>query len=336
MESTYIELIGINESRLSKEEISEDNLKDNEALIKAEYSMISAGTELSRAFGLKKGFSYPVRPGYCMVGKVLKKGKALDFEVNDRVFVNAPHASVVRRSHENKVQGPLIFKIPDDIDPIKASAINLLLVAIQGVNLSDAKIGDSVGVFGLGNIGILVAAMYKKMGLKVIGIDPVKHRLDLAKKMGIDYLIDQKDPKEEIDRLTDNKGLDISVDVTGLSEVIINCIENTRSYGQVILLGSPRVSYEVDITPVLSNIHMKNLIVKGGFNKTTPVSPVDGSNNSLINNLNKVFDLLRSDDFDISILISDVIDPKDCEKAYYDLMYNKDKVNLIVYDWSNY
>lgn len=336
MKSTYIELIGINESRLSKEEISEDNLKDNEALIKAEYSMISAGTELSRAFGLKKGFSYPVRPGYCMVGKVLKKGKALDFEVNDRVFVNAPHASVVRRSHENKVQGPLIFKIPDDIDPIKASAINLLLVAIQGVNLSDAKIGDSVGVFGLGNIGILVAAMYKKMGLKVIGIDPVKHRLDLAKKMGIDYLIDQKDPKEEIDRLTDNKGLDISVDVTGLSEVIINCIENTRSYGQVILLGSPRVSYEVDITPVLSNIHMKNLIVKGGFNKTTPVSPVDGSNNSLINNLNKVFDLLRSDDFDISILISDVIDPKDCEKAYYDLMYNKDKVNLIVYDWSNY
>lgn len=336
MESTYIELIGINESRLSKEEISEDNLKDNEALIKAEYSMISAGTELSRAFGLKKGFSYPVRPGYCMVGKVLKKGKALDFEVNDRVFVNAPHASVVRRSHEDKVQGPLIFKIPDDIDPIKASAINLLLVAIQGVNLSDAKIGDSVGVFGLGNIGILVAAMYKKMGLKVIGIDPVKHRLDLAKKMGIDYLIDQKDPKEEIDRLTDNKGLDISVDVTGLSEVIINCIENTRSYGQVILLGSPRVSYEVDITPVLSNIHMKNLIVKGGFNKTTPVSPVDGSNNSLINNLNKVFDLLRSDDFDISVLISDVIDPKDCQKTYYDLMYNKDKVNLIVYDWSNY
>lgn len=336
MESTYIELIGINESRLSKEEISEDNLKDNEALIKAEYSMISAGTELSRAFGLKKGFSYPVRPGYCMVGKVLKKGKALDFEVNDRVFVNAPHASVVRRSHEDKVQGPLIFKIPDDIDPIKASAINLLLVAIQGVNLSDAKVGDSVGVFGLGNIGILVAAMYKKMGLKVIGIDPVKHRLDLAKKMGIDYLIDQKDPKEEIDRLTDNKGLDISVDVTGLSEVIINCIENTRSYGQVILLGSPRVSYEVDITPVLSNIHMKNLIVKGGFNKTTPVSPVDGSNNSLINNLNKVFDLLRSDDFDISVLISDVIDPKECQKAYYDLMYNKDKVNLIVYDWSNY
>lgn len=336
MESTYIELIGINESRLSKEEISEDNLKDNEALIKAEYSMISAGTELSRAFGLKKGFSYPVRPGYCMVGKVLKKGKALDFEVNDRVFVNAPHASVVRRSHEDKIQGPLIFKIPDDIDPIKASAINLLLVAIQGVNLSDAKIGDSVGVFGLGNIGILVAAMYKKMGLKVIGIDPVKHRLDLAKKMGIDYLIDQKDPKEEIDRLTNNKGLDISVDVTGLSEVIINCIENTRSYGQVILLGSPRVSYEVDITPVLSNIHMKNLIVKGGFNKTTPVSPVDGSNNSLINNLNKVFDLLRSDDFDISVLISDVIDPKECQKAYYDLMYNKDKVNLIVYDWSNY
>ena len=336
MEAYYVELTGINESRLSKEEISEDNLKDNEAIIKAEYSMISAGTELSRAFGLKKGFSYPVRPGYCMVGRVLKKGDGLDVEVGDRVFVNAPHASIVRRSHENKIQGPLIFKIPDDINPVEASTLNLLLVAIQGINLSQIKLGDTVGVFGLGNIGILVAAIYKKMGCKVIGIDPVSSRCNLAKKMSIEHVIASENPKKEIDKLTNNKGLDIAIDVTGLSNVIMDCIFNTKAYGQVILLGSPRQSYTCDITPVLSDIHMKNLIVKGAFNKTTPVYPVDGSNNSLINNLDKAITLLRDESFDISVLISDVIDPKDCQKAYYDLMYNKDKFNLLVYDWNKY
>jgi len=75
MKSYYVSLDGINESSVKQEEIDDINLSDDEAIIKAEYSMISAGTELSRAFALKKGFKYPVRPGYCMVGKVLKNGK---------------------------------------------------------------------------------------------------------------------------------------------------------------------------------------------------------------------------------------------------------------------
>ncbi len=331
MDSYYVELTGIGKSHLNQEDILTEDLKDNEALIKAEYSMISSGTELSRAFGLKKGFSYPVRPGYCMVGRILEKGKDIKAEKGDLVFVNAPHASLVRRTHGDLVQGPLIFKLPQDIDPIEATAINLLLVAIQGVNLSNAKLGDRVGVFGLGNIGILVACMFKKLGCKVIGIDPVKERCDLAASMGIEEMICAQDPKEYLE-----EGLDVSVDVTGLSPVIIHCVENARNYGEVILLGSPRQSYECDVTPLLSMIHMKDLTVKGAFNNTTPVEAVSGSNDSLENNLHKVCDLIRNKDIDISKLISKVIDPKDCEQAYYDLMYNKDKVNLIVYDWRDY
>ncbi|MBO4919564.1 MAG: zinc-binding alcohol dehydrogenase [Erysipelotrichaceae bacterium] len=331
MKNYYVELTGIGESHLNEEEIPTEDLNDNEALIKAEYSMISSGTELSRAFGLKKGFSYPVRPGYCMVGRVLEKGKDIKAEKGDLVFVNAPHASLVRRTHGNLVQGPLIFRLPQDIDPIEATAINLLLVAIQGVNLSSVRLGSRVGVFGLGNIGILVACMYKKLGCDVTGIDPVQERCDLAKSMGIEKTVCAQDPKEFL-----QKAFDISIDVTGLSPVIIHCVENTVNYGEVILLGSPRQSYECDITPLLSMIHMKNLTVKGAFNNTTPVEAVSGSNDSLENNLRKVCELICNKDIDISRLISKVIDPKDCEQAYYDLMYNKDKVNLIVYDWRNY
>ena len=331
MDSYYVELTGIGRSHLNKEDIPTEDLKENEALIKAEYSMISSGTELSRAYGLKKGFSYPVRPGYCMVGRILEKGKDIRAEKGDLVFVNAPHASLVRRTHGDLVQGPLIFKLPDDIDPIEATAVNLLLVAIQGVNLSRPKLGDKVGVFGLGNIGILAACMYRKMGCDVVGIDPVRERCELAASMGIGKTVCAEDPKGFLD-----ESLDISVDATGLSPVIMRCVENTGNYGEVILLGSPRQSYECDITPLLSMIHMKNLTVKGAFNNTTPVQAVSGSSDSLENNLKIVCDLIRNKDIDISRLISRVIDPKDCEEAYRDLMYSKDKVNLIVYDWRNY
>ena len=336
MKSYFVELTDIGKSHLNKEDIEINDLEDDEAIIKAEYSMISSGTELSRAFALKQGFKYPVRPGYCMVGRVLDKGKNINANIGDRVFVNAPHASLVRRKHGNEVQGPLIYKIDEDINPIEATAINLLLVAIQGVDLSEAKKNDVVGVFGLGNIGILAACMYKKLGCRVIGIDPVKQRCDLAKSMGINDVICSNDPKQDINKLTDSKGLDISVDVTGLSQVIINCVDNTKAHGEVILLGSPRQSYECDVTPLLSMIHMKNLVVKGAFNNTVPVKAEKENERSLENNLVRVCEMIRNKDIDISKLISKVIDPKDCEDAYYDLMYNKDKVNLIVYDWKSY
>jgi len=336
MESYYVELTGINESQVSKEEISDENLLDNEAIIKAEYSMISAGTELSRAFALKQGFKYPVRPGYCMVGTILKKGKDIEAEVGDKVFVNAPHASLVRRSNGHAAQGPMIRKIMDGVDALDATAINLLLVALQGVNLTTVKLGYTVGVFGLGNIGICTALMYQKMGCKVIGLDPVENRCVLAKEMGLAYTSSDKNQKEAIKEFTDGVGLDIAVDVTGLSPVIISCVENTRAYGQVLLLGSPRVSYSTDITPLLSAMHMKNLNIIGGFNKTAPVEAVDGSNNSVNRNFEVVNQLLKDKYIDISKMISRVIDPKDCQQAYYDLMYNKDKASCIVFDWTKY
>lgn len=336
MESYYVSLTGIGESEVVKEEIDTSNLKDNEAIIKAEYSMISAGTELSRAFALKQGFKYPVRPGYCMVGKIIEKGKDIKAEIGDRVFASAPHASLVRYSSENRVQGPTIMKLDQELDPKEATIINLLLVALQGVNLTEVKLGYTVGVFGLGNIGIVTALMYKKLGCKVIGLDIIEKRCELAKSMGIEYVVSNPNQKEEIDKLTNNKGLDIAVDVTGVSQVIMSCIDNARAYGQVLLLGSPRVSYECDITPTLNKLHMKNLKVLGGFNQTAPIHEVEGSYNSVERNFEIANQLIKNKDIDVSKLISRVIDPKECKEAYYDLMYNKEKANCIIYDWTKY
>ena len=165
------------------------------------------------------------------------------------------------------------------------------------------------------------------MGCKVIGIDPVKHRRDLARNLKI---------KTDDDYTKYLNKADIAVDVTGLSPAIINAVEVTKPYGQTILLGSPRQSYETNITPLLSNIHMKNLKVIGAFNKTAPYQAVEGSDNSLLKNLDNVCKMIINKDIDIGKLVSTVVDPADCEKAYYDLMYNKDKVNCIVFDWTKY
>ena len=336
MKSYFVELTDIGKSHLNSEELDDNKLSDDEAIIKMEYSLISAGTELSRAFGLKKGFKYPVRPGYSGVGRIIKKGNNIDAQIGDKVFVNCPHSSLVRWHNSNDVQGPMILRLDESIDSKQATMINLGLVALQGLNLCDVKLGDTVGIFGLGNIGILTALLFKKMGCKVVGIDPVSKRTDLARELGIEYTIDKEINKDIINSFTDNKGFDIAVDVTGLSNVIIDAVDYTRNYGQVLLLGSPRQSYETDVTKLLSAIHMKNLKVIGGFNKTTNVDPVVGTNINLHRNFETICNLIKNKEIDVEKMISCVIDPKDCQQAYYDLMYNKDKYNCIIFDWNKY
>ena len=336
MKSTYVELVDIGKSHINEEDLDVSNLGPKEAVIKAEYSMISAGTELSRAFAIKKGFKYPVKPGYSMVGTILDKGSDLDLEVGDRVFSGTYHGSITRFTDSGKTQAGFIFKLPEGIDSKHATIINLGLIAIQGVNVSEVKLGDTVAIFGLGNIGIIAGLMYQKMGCKVIGLDPVEQRCDLAKQMGMKIVSSELDQLEVINKLTNNKGADICVDVTGASPAIISAINCAKKYGQVILLGSPRQGYECDISPVLYKAHMKNLKVIGAFNETCPVYSVEGRDDSVYKNFLIVCDLIMNKDIDVSKLITKVIDPKDCEQAYYDLMYNKDKVNCIVYDWRNY
>lgn len=336
MKSSYVELYEIGKSRVSEEEIDVSNLKENEVIVEADYSMISAGTELSRAFAIKKGFKYPVRPGYSLVGTVIDKGSNIDVEIGDKVFCGGNHASICRYSVNNKTQGNFLLKLPKDIDLKEATVINLCLIAMQGVNISEVKLGDTVAIFGLGNIGILCGLMYQKLGCKVIGLDMVENRCKLALEMGIKFTSSSKDQEQVINEFTNNKGVDIAVDVTGMSPAIVSAINLTKKYGQVVLLGSPRQGYECDITPVLNRIHMKNLKVLGAFNETCPVNNAEGRDDSVYKNFENICELMINKDVDVSKLISKVIDPKECEQAYYDLMYNKDKVNCIVYDWSNY
>ena len=323
MKTKYVVIQDERKATLLTKELN-NKLKNDEVLIKCNYSMISAGTELSRFAGIKK--TYPFLPGYCAVGTIIDKGKNIkDFNKGDIVFYNAPHASHSIWTNNNITQGKIIFKLDKKINQKHATIINLALVAMQGINLSDVKTNDTVIVFGLGNIGLLTCLMYKKMGCNVIGIDPVKNRRTLANKLKIKT---KENYKEYINKA------DIAVDVTGMSPAIINAVEITKPYGQVILLGSPRQNYETNITPLLSNIHMKNLKVIGAFNNTCPVKPVEGSDNSVIKNFNRIVEMIKNKDIDVNKFISHIISPKEIQKAYTGLLDHKDKYNCVIIDWS--
>ena len=336
MLSKYVVITGKGKVEIKAEEVDTTNLKPNEAIIKTSTSLISAGTELSRVFAIKEGFSYPVRPGYSSIGTVLAKGKELeDLNIGDKVFYDGPHASVNRHRRDNKTQDPKIFKIPEDMDDHHASLICLGLVAMNGVNSTEIKLGDTLAVFGLGTIGIMAALLYQELGARVIAVDPVNSRCELAKELGIKEVLSCAPNQQitELKKMTKGRGVDIAVDVSGVAPAIENAILASGIHGQVILLGSPRAAYTTNITSVLNHIHMKMIKIIGAFNNLNPVFEKEGSRISVERDFKVICDRIYDKRIDASKIISQVIKPEEIERSYHGLMYEKETYQCVVIDW---
>ena len=315
----------------------EQPLNDNEAIIETTTSMISAGTELSRVYAIKKGFSYPVYPGYTCVGKVLRKGKGLTHvEVGDRVFYSGPHASINKFAHTGLTQGAKILKIDENLTDNEACMLQMGMIAMNSIKACNGNLNDTVAIFGLGTIGIITSLLFKKQGMRVIAFDPVTSRCEEARNAGIEECYDVTPDKqvETLKQLTNGKGAEISVDVSGISPAIVNAILGTAKYGQVILLGSPRASFTCDITPVLNAIHMKMLDVKGSFNQLDAFPQTDGTRSNVLRNVQTLQKLMLNKDIDIEKLISHTIKPEDIMSAYHGLMYEKNDYHCVIIDWT--
>lgn len=311
-------------------------LKENEAIIETSMTMISAGTELSRVYEIKKGFSYPVYPGYTCVGKVLRKGSGLNhIEVGDRVFYAGPHASIHKYAHVGTTQGDKIMKVDERLSDTEACFIQMGLIAMNAITACKGNLTDTLALYGLGTIGIVAGLMLQKQGMRVICFDPVEKRCEVARKAGLleCYSVAANEQVAKLKELTNGKGSDISVDVSGISPAIVNAVLGSAKYGQVILLGSPREGFTCDITPMLNAIHMKMLDVKGAFNQLNPYPVTDGTRHNVLKDFEAVQRLLLDKTIDTEKIVSHIIKPNDIMKAYHGLMFEKDEWQCVCIDW---
>lgn len=94
--------------------------------------------------------------------------------------------------------------------------------------------GDTIAVFGTGAVGLAAMMAGRISGcIKVIAVDIVPERLELAKELGATHAINSKeeDPVEKIKELTGGYGVDWTVDTTGLSSVIMNSVDDKKIVG---------------------------------------------------------------------------------------------------------
>jgi len=131
----------------------------------------------------------PSAPGYSSAGTVVAVGAGVtDIRPGDRVAcAGAGHAVHAEFACIPRL---LLARIPPD-SPVSvsfdhAAATTVGAVALHGVRTADVKLGDIVGVIGLGLLGQLTAQILKAAGCRVVGTDIDRGRVDLALRLGAD------------------------------------------------------------------------------------------------------------------------------------------------------
>ena len=179
-------------------------------------------------------WTYPLTYGYANVGRVVESGDAVTSpSTGDVVFSYSPHQSVVVTTAGSTV------KLPDGIDP-RLGVLNANLnTALNGVLDARPSLGDVVVVSGLGVIGLLVTQLMHRTGAGlVIGVDRIKSRRELATRMGANAVIDpSEDVAERVRTLTQNRGADIVIEVSGAPAALNEAIRTVGFGGRVIAMS---------------------------------------------------------------------------------------------------
>jgi len=178
--------------------------------------------------------------GYSIAGRVIDVGEGVfGVEVGNLVACSgaqcAHHAEVVR------VPRNLTTKLPESIDIKFASTVTLGTIALQGVRRLEPTLGETIVVLGLGILGQIGLQLLKANGCQVIGIDLDEQRIELARKLGIDFAFHPNDADSvaHVKRLSDGYGAD-GVMVTAASssdEIMSEAFRMCRKRGRVVLVG---------------------------------------------------------------------------------------------------
>ena len=133
-----------------------------------------------------------------------------------------------------------LAKIPEELSDEQVVLLaDIASTGFSGAESGQVKIGDSVAVFAMGPIGLCAAIGAKLMGAGlVIGVEGDAERIDFARKMGVDVVLNynEVDTVAEIKKLTSG-GADVSIEALGTQETFENSLRCLRPGGTLSSLG---------------------------------------------------------------------------------------------------
>ena len=317
----------------------------NQILLAAEYSAISAGTELAVYTGTHQwlkdpnlpDWKFPFRSGYSAAGRVLKVGKDFPggFQEGDRVSFPGNHASA-----ELLTVGPGAVPRLEDAgqSAVRQGRAGGASRATASAHRSGpgSRSAASGAVLGLGIIGQFSLRCMLAAGMSpVVGIDAVKMRRDAALAAGADHVIDPTagDAKEQLAAYLGTKGAEVVADATGVPDAIPTAMSLACDAGQVVVVGSPRgKAKEVNFYDDLHRRYIEvtgahgNMLFEPAHTRLAGAWDIDKAQHWLLRQL-------ASGRLRLAGLVTHTIAPEQLGEAYEGLLKDKDHYLGVLVKW---
>ena len=154
-----------------------------------------------------------------------------------------------------------VVRIPDDVSFEQAAFIEPVNTCLKGIETLRLTAGESVLVMGQGPIGIVLAALARRCGTRVITSDLFPQRLTIAKTFGLNENIDASTSNTitTIREMTEGRGADAVILAVAGNALIRTAMDATRPGGRVLLFAQTQRG-DATIDPAAVCVDEKSLL----------------------------------------------------------------------------
>jgi threonine dehydrogenase-like Zn-dependent dehydrogenase len=192
---------------------------------------------------------------------------------------------------------------------------DIMSTGFSGAESGNVRIGDIVAVFAQGPIGLCATAGARLMGATtIIAVDAVPARMEIARKMGADHVVDfsKADPVEEIMRLTDGRGVDVAIEALGRQQTFEAALRVLRPGGTLSSLGVYSADLKIPLDAFLAGLGdhtIRTTLCPGGKER-----------------MRRLMDVIAGSRLDTRSLVTHRFKLDDIEKAYDLFAHQRDGV----------
>jgi len=268
------------------------------------------------------GLSWPevgmrVRAGNsapCLRCKMCQKGKYNLCE--DMMWLWGAYAEYIKVPARMVVVN--MQEIPSHVSYEEAAITEPLACVLHGIEEAGVKLGDTVTIIGAGPIGLLHLLCAKKLGVeKAVTIDLVDERLEIARKLGADEVVNAKkeDVVKRVRSLTGGYGADVVIEAVGLPTTWEQALRLVRRGGTVLEFGGCPPGTEIKVGTEL--LHYGETKILGTFH-TTPA------------HFKKALNLIASETINVKPLVTRRMRLERIKEAFEILTTSKGDVKIAI------
>jgi threonine dehydrogenase-like Zn-dependent dehydrogenase len=148
------------------------------------------------------------------------------------------------------------YRVPDAVStPGAASANCALAQVLHGLDKVGVGLDQWVVIQGAGGLGLSATAVAKERGARVVVLDMVADRLELARSFGADHVIDVSrmtsldDRVRAVQRLARTQGADVVIELTGVPAVFSEGLSYLRPEGTYLVMGTISPGHKAEFDP---------------------------------------------------------------------------------------